>query len=118
MIQRGDIWLVDFSYFNADAVPASPAFTRPAIVVSNDGINQGKLRTVIVVSGTIHERRLPQHLALNPAESGLKRRTLFQPELVTTVIKHSLLQKVGYVPPTLLLTLDHLPADALDMATL
>ncbi|NJL31744.1 MAG: type II toxin-antitoxin system PemK/MazF family toxin [Phycisphaerales bacterium] len=84
MIQRGDIWLVDFSDLHPDPKAGPAAYTRPAIVVSNDGINHSKLLTVIVIPGTTHPRRLPQHLLLHPHESGLQHRTVFQPELLTT----------------------------------
>ncbi len=64
--RRGDIWLVDFG----TPIGREQSGRRPALVVSDDLMNDGASGLVIVVPLTTRNRDLPSHVEID-SDSGL-----------------------------------------------
>jgi len=67
VIWRGEIHDVDLGR----PVGHEPAFLRPALVVSNDAVNNGPGELVVVVPVTSTDYGLRSHVAITPTASGL-----------------------------------------------
>lgn len=68
---RGEIWLIDFGTSRGH----EQAGPRPALIVSDDGFNQGLSGLVMVVpltSKVQKSKTIPAHVPVNPPEGGLK----------------------------------------------
>jgi mRNA interferase MazF len=76
------------------------------VVLSRDGFNHSAAPFVVVVPGTTTERGSPLHTVAEPSETGLRRRTFFQPELLTPVDKAHLDHPVGRLSPVTLRELE------------
>lgn len=91
-----EVWLVDFG----DPFPGEPAYHRPAVVVGPDRIFGGAIPQVILVPLTTRDRRLPNHIEVEPSErSGLDATSYAQCELVRSVNRRRLVHRLGVVSP-------------------
>lgn len=104
---RGEIRLV-----HLDPVQAGEADKRrPAVIVSNDGANATSARlrrgvvTVVPVTSNV-ERVYPFQVLLPKAESGLDRASKAQAEQVRSVSVERVAERLGSVPPRLMLDVD------------
>ncbi len=104
---RGEIRLVDL-----DPARTSEADKRrPAVIVSNDGANSTAARlgrgvvTVIPVTANV-DRVYPFQVLLPKAVSGLDRDSKAQAEQVRSVSVDRVSNKIGSVPPELMLDVD------------
>ena len=68
---RGELWLVDLNPVRG----REQAGRRPALVVSVDGFNHGPADLVVVLSIASRDKGIPWHVALEPPEGGVHRRT-------------------------------------------
>ena len=86
-IRQGEIWLTSFQ----------EGWERPAIVVSRNELNKGRLILVApCTSSRIEERRkLPNHVLLTKGEAGLPDESVVQRHLVQPVEGAMLLKKYG-----------------------
>ncbi|CAN5710668.1 MAG: type II toxin-antitoxin system PemK/MazF family toxin [Acidimicrobiia bacterium] len=104
---RGEIRLVDLD--PARGVEASKR--RPAVIVSNDGANATASRlgrgvvTVVPVTSNV-SKVYPFQVLLPKAQSGLDRESKAQAEQVRSVSVDRVGDKVGSVPPSLMLDID------------
>lgn len=92
--RRGEIWLVDFGH----PVGREQAGRRPAVIVSADGLNQGRAGVVIVVPCTTSRRGLPSHVELDPAASGLDEVSYAKCEDIKSVSEERLIARLGNAP--------------------
>lgn len=92
--RRGEIWLVDFGH----PVGREQAGRRPAVIVSADGLNQGRAGVVIVVPCTTSRRGLPSHVELDPAASGLYEVSYAKCEDIKSVSEERLIARLGNAP--------------------
>jgi mRNA interferase MazF len=104
---RGEIRLVDL-----DPARRSEADKRrPAVIVSNDGANTTAARlghgvvTVVPVTSNV-DRVYAFQVLLPGAETGLNRDSKAQAEQVRSVSVARVTQKLGAVPPGLMLAID------------
>ena len=114
-LERGDVWLVDFS-----SSPERPeqAFQRPAVIVSDDRLHHPRLRVVIVVPGTTTIRRLPLHVVVEPAPTnGLTAQTAFQVEQVRSISTARLVARLGSLDAMTQHAVDDILRDVLRLAT-
>jgi mRNA interferase MazF len=104
---RGEIRLVDL-------VPARSGEAdkrRPAVIVSNDGANTTAARldrgaiTVIPVTANV-QRVYPFQVLLPATETGLSHDSKAQAEQVRSISVARILDKLGSVPPALMLEID------------
>ena len=104
---RGEIRLVDLDPRRS----GEAGKRRPAVIVSNDGANTIAARlgrgvvTVIPVSSNV-ERVYPFQVLLPGSRSGLRGDSKAQAEQVRSVSVDRVLQKIGAVPPQLMLDVD------------
>lgn len=90
---RGDIWSVDFGPHPADP---EQAFTRPAVIVSDDRLHHARLNLVVVVPGPTRSRGLPLHVTVEPdGSSGLTETTEFQAEQIRVISTARLIARLG-----------------------
>lgn len=104
---RGEIRLVDL-----DPVRAGEANQcRPAVIVSNDGANTTAARlgrgvvTVVPITSNI-DRVYPFQVLLTSHQSGLERDSKAQAEQVRSVSVQRVTDRIGIVPPELMLDVD------------
>ncbi|MYB23525.1 MAG: type II toxin-antitoxin system PemK/MazF family toxin [Acidimicrobiia bacterium] len=90
---RGDLWRVDLG-----TRPEHPeqAFSRPALIVSDDRLHHRNLKMVIVVPATSVIRGLPLHIVVEPdSGNGLSAATAFQTEQIRAVSTARLTDRLG-----------------------
>ena len=104
---RGEIRLVDLD----PARRGEADKRRPAVIVSNDGANTTAARlghgmvTVVPVTSNV-DRVYPFQVLLPGAETGLDRDSKAQSEQVRSVSVERVSDKIGAVPPVLMLAVD------------
>jgi mRNA interferase MazF len=104
---RGEIRLVELDPARRDEADKR----RPAVLVSNDGANTTAARlgrgvvTVVPVTSNVG-RVYPFQVLLAATETGLDRDSKAQAEQVRSISVERVTQKVGTVPPTLMLAID------------
>jgi mRNA interferase MazF len=104
---RGEIRLVDLDPTRRGEADKR----RPAVIVSNDGANTTAARlghgvvTVVPVTSNV-ARVYPFQVLLPGAETGLARDSKVQAEQIRSLSVERISQKVGSVPPALMLAID------------
>jgi mRNA interferase MazF len=91
---RGEVWLVDFG----DPIGREQAGRRPALVVSDNDLNDGPAGLVIVAPITSVRRGLPSHIEVDDARSGLDEISYVKCEDVKSVSDRRLVARLGTVP--------------------
>lgn len=95
MASLDDLWLVDFG----EPFPGEPAHHRPALVVGPPGEFGADFPFVIVIPLTTTFRGLSLHVEVEPdPESGLDETSYAQCELVRSVNRARLVQRLGRAP--------------------
>ncbi|MGQ0632155.1 MAG: type II toxin-antitoxin system PemK/MazF family toxin [Sporichthyaceae bacterium] len=102
MVNRGEIWWVDFG----EPVGSAPGFRRPALVVSSDRFNRSRISTVIVSAVTSNLRlgEAPGNVAL-PADS-LPKPSVVNVSQLMTVDRALLDERVCALGPTVMAAVD------------
>jgi mRNA interferase MazF len=93
VIGQGDIYWIE-----RDAPSGSePGYPRPYVVVQNNVLNAGPIRTVIVCALTSNLRRARAlgNVLLEPEEAGLPQRSVVNVSQLATVDKAHLVDKLG-----------------------
>lgn len=91
--KRGEVWLLDFG----EPVGREQAGRRPAVIVSDDAMNDGPSGLVLVVPITSRRRDLPSHVELDDAASGLDEVSYAKCEDVKSVSDRGLITRIGSV---------------------
>jgi mRNA interferase MazF len=91
--RRGEIWLLDLG----EPIGREQA-GRPAVIVSDDEVNDGPSGLVIVVPLTSTRRELPSHIELDTADSGLDEVSYAKCEDITSVSERRLITRLGAAP--------------------
>lgn len=92
---RGEVWLVDLEPIRG----REQSGQRPALVVSVNRLNRGPAGLVIVVPVTSRDRHVPSHVALEPADGGLRTRSYAMCENLRAVARERLITgPYGTVP--------------------
>ena len=91
---RGEVWLIDLG----TPLGHEQGFTRPAVVVSHDGLNRSAADLVIVVPVTRTRQALPGHVEIDAgAGTGLSDTSYAQAEQVRAVASNRLVRRLGAV---------------------
>jgi len=104
---RGEIRLVDLDPARA----GEPNKQRPAVIVSNDGANATAARlgrgvvTVVPVTSNV-DCVYPFQVLLPSGQSGLGRESKAQAEQIRSVSVERVADRIGTVPPELMLEVD------------
>ena len=95
---RGEIWRVDFDPVRGH----EQGRTRPALIISNDIVNQSPARLLTVVPITTKERKLRSYLRLDPPEGGLSQSSYIICDQIRTISHERLGRKYGSVSRSVL----------------
>jgi len=90
---RGEIWMIDL----APTRGHEQAGKRPALVVSHDVFNAGPAGLVIVLPLTSKSKGVRSHVAVEPPEGGLRKRSFIKCEDVRSVAVERLGRRLGAV---------------------
>ena len=99
---RGEIWLADLNPVRGH----EQAGKRPCLVVSTDIFNHGPAELVMVLPLTTKDRRIPLHVPVERAQSGLKARSYIKCEDLRSVSRERLNSQVGNVSSATLATVN------------
>ena len=102
-VRRGDLVLVNLD----PTVGVEIKKTRPAIVVSNDSINQFS-QLVVVVPLTKNTAHLsPSHVVIPKGSARLSFASKVVTEQIKAVDKQRVVKRLGSLPPSLLAQVEH-----------
>jgi mRNA interferase MazF len=90
---RGEIWLVSLD----PTLGREQAGTRPALVISEDLLNQSYADLVIVVPITSKDKGIRSHVEINKREGGLTMQSFAKCEDVRSISKQRLQKRLGMV---------------------
>lgn len=90
---RGEVWEVDLSPVRGH----EQGGRRPALIISSDRFNHGPAGLVVLLPVTTVDKRIPLHVAIDPPEGGLRRRSFAKPEDIRSVSRERLAKRVGAV---------------------
>ncbi len=93
--RRGDVWYADFDPVTGH----EQGGRRPALIVSDDDLNDGPAELVIALPITTTDRSIIWHVAANPPEAGLQRRSFIKCEDIRAISKLRLAGRLGTVSP-------------------
>ena len=95
---RGEVWQADLSPTKGHETRG----TRPCLIVSVDPFNHGPAGLVVVLPITTRDKGIPLHVAVDPPEGGLTRRSFVKCEEPRSISKDRLTKRTGELaPPTL-----------------
>ena len=89
--QRADLRLVDFR----EPIGREQAGRRPALVITDDGMNNGPSGLIIVIPITTVRRGLPSHIELDNPTTGLSEMSYAKCEDVKSVSERRLITRLG-----------------------
>jgi mRNA interferase MazF len=90
---RGEVWSVSLD----PTVGHEQAGTRPALVVSDNRLNQSLAGLVIVLPITGTDRGVPAHVVIAPNEGGLTKPSVILTDQVRTISHQRLGRRIGSV---------------------
>ncbi|HJA73874.1 MAG TPA: type II toxin-antitoxin system PemK/MazF family toxin [Candidatus Limosilactobacillus faecipullorum] len=103
-IMRGDIFYADLD----PVIGSEQGGVRPVLVVQNDVGNLHSPTVIIAAITTkLTKHRLPTHVFLAAADSGIAKNSMILLEQVRTIDKHRLRQRVTHINPTIMKRVDH-----------
>jgi len=91
--RRGEVWRVDFEPVRGHEQGRS----RPALIISNDLLNQSAAAMVTVVPITTRQRKLRSYLPLTPPDGGLSQTSYVICDQVRTISKERLGKRYGFL---------------------
>jgi mRNA interferase MazF len=89
--RHSEIWLVDFG----EPIGREQAGRRPAVIVSDNEMNDGPSGLVIVMPITTARRGLPSHIELDGPEAGLDDVSYAKCEDIKAISDRRLIAKLG-----------------------
>jgi len=90
-ISRGDIWLI----YLGPTRGKEQRGTRPALIVSDDRLNQSEAGLVIVVPLTSKDKGIDSHIPLYPSQDDIKAPSYAACEQIRAISKERLKKKWG-----------------------
>ena len=92
--RRGDIYLVHFD----PTIGYEIQKTRPAVVIQNDVSNQYSPITIVAaITSRFSEPPFPREVVIDPAESGLPKRSAVVVNQIRSLDRRRLLTKLGHL---------------------
>lgn len=98
---RGDVWLVGLD----PPVGHEQGGTRPAVIVSADGLNHGRSGMTIALPITSVRKGVPFHVEVQPPEGGLDRTSYVKCEDIRAISTERLIRRLGNMHPDSLNTI-------------
>jgi mRNA interferase MazF len=88
---RGDVWQANLSPTTGHETRG----TRPCLVISVDLFNYGPAGLVVVLPITTRDKGIPLHIAVDPPEGGLTKRSFVKCEEPRSISKDRLTKRLG-----------------------
>ena len=96
MVSRGEIYFAELNPVQG----SEQGGTRPVLIIQNDiGNTYSPTTIVLAITSQLNKARLPTHVAVQAAESGLARDSVILVEQMRTIDKSRLRQKVATLQP-------------------
>lgn len=95
MIWRGEVYQVDLG----QPIGHEPAFLRPAVIVSNDILNNGPGELVVVVPVTSANYGLRSHVEVSADQSGLDHLSYARGDQLRVISTRRIRDRLGEVSP-------------------
>ena len=96
MVARGEIYFAELNPVQG----SEQGGIRPVLVVQNDvGNTYSPTTIVLAITSQLNKARLPTHVSVPAAESGLSRDSVILAEQVRTIDKSRLRQRVARLQP-------------------
>ncbi|MGB9662455.1 MAG: type II toxin-antitoxin system PemK/MazF family toxin [Moorellaceae bacterium] len=94
LVRRGDIFYAQLN----PVVGSEQGGTRPVLIIQNDIGNQYSPTTIVAaITSQINKAKLPTHVEISAAKSGLERDSVILTEQIRTIDKSRLRQKVAFL---------------------
>ena len=90
---RGEIWTVNLNPVRGH----EQAGFRPGLVISVDTFNYGPAGLVVIIPITTKEKGIPFHVAINPPEAGVSKKSFIKCEDIRSVSTERLSKCLGKV---------------------
>lgn len=97
---QGEVWLFDPDPVKGNEIGKK---VRPALIVSNNLMNEGSSGLVIVVPITSRDKKIPSHIRIDPPQGGVKILSFAVCEHVRSISKKRLLKRIGKIQSTSIL---------------
>lgn len=97
--KQREIWLFDPDPVIGRELGYKP---RPALIISNNIINQGPSNMVIIVPCTSKQKHVPSHIRIDPPNGGLELISFIVCEQIRSISKARLIKKYGIVDTRIL----------------
>ena len=103
VVKRGDIFYADLS----PVIGSEQGGTRPVLVVQNDVGNKFSPTVIVAaITSQINKAKMPTHIEIGAAESGLLKDSVILLEQVRTIDKKRLREKIGRLSDELITQVD------------
>ena len=104
MVNRGEIWWVDFG----EPFGSEPGFRRPALVVSSDRFNRSRVATVMVtvITSNLRVAAAPGNVELPVGTANLGKPSVVNVSQTLVVDRARLVELIGTLPLTYLHEVD------------
>ncbi|HVT42882.1 MAG TPA: type II toxin-antitoxin system PemK/MazF family toxin [Thermoanaerobaculia bacterium] len=93
--RRGEIWSVELNPVTGHEQGGK----RPGLVISDDLFNAGPAGLVVMIPLTTKDKNIPFHVALEPPDGGLIRKSFIKCEDIRSVSVDRLQRRHGEVSP-------------------
>lgn len=90
---RGEIWMIDLNPVKGH----EQAGCRPALIISVDSFNHGPARLLVIIPITSQEKGIPLHIAINPPEGGVSKKSFIKCEEIRSISTERLSKCLGKV---------------------
>ena len=94
--KRGEFWLVSLNPIKGHEQAGD---SRPCLIISSNGLNDGRMEMVIVLPLTKTDRGFPSHIKIAAKESGLNFDSMVMCEQIRAVSKERLVNRIGSRAP-------------------
>lgn len=99
LVRRGDVF---YAHLNP-VIGSEQGGTRPVLIIQNDIGNQYSPTTIVAaITSQISKAKLPTHVEISAAKSGLERDSVILLEQIRTIDKSRLKQKVAVLDEEIL----------------
>jgi mRNA interferase MazF len=94
-VRRGEVWWAGLG----DSVASEPGYRRPVLVISSDGFNRSRIKTVLaaVLTTNLRLAEAPGNVLVAAEETGLPRDSVVNVSQVVTLDKSFLAERTGLV---------------------
>ncbi len=98
MVKRGDVWYVDFNKLEGNAIQKK----RPALVIQNNLGNKYGSLTIVVAIQNDPNKNLPVFAKVPAGTAGLKKDSIVNCSVISSIPNTLLGHKIGALPAALL----------------